>query len=151
MLFAHLSHMSLLFCLSQNRQRPFCMPKQGSWSFIESLFLCFLYLRPLRRVCTLPRFLRLSFSQDSRGFYHSARNGVAAPHGSKSLTRCRRFSPLDSLSALLAPTCLDCNDTPPIRSLTLTSRPNKVPANKRNVFHDVFLNIAHIGYCYTYL
>lgn len=89
--------------------------------------------------------LYLSFSQDSsRGFYLSARNGVAALHGSKSLTRCRRFSPLDSLSALLAPTCLDCNDTPPIRSLTLASHPNKASMNTRNVFCEVFPR-AHIN------
>lgn len=71
--------------------------------------------------------LSLSYTRESleRFFYLCAGNGRVALHGSESLTRCRRFSPLDSSSALLAPTCLDSNDALPITSLTLAFSVNK--------------------------
>lgn len=147
---------STVLSFAKPRQRPFCMSKQ--WmprlelqKAPSFLFLPFLYLRP-HRVCSPSSFFQPSFSQDSRGFYFSARNGVAALHGSKSLTRCRRFSPLDSLAALLAPTCLDCDDTPPIRSLTLASHPNKAPVNTRNVFREILpsTHTSQLSHCSKY-
>lgn len=86
----------------------------------------FVYLPTLMLSLLLPS-LSLSYNRESleRFFYLCAGNGRVALHGSESLTRCRRFSPLDSSSALLAPTCLDSNDALPITSLTLAFSLNK--------------------------
>lgn len=97
----------------------------------------FLYLRPRRVHFPSLRFSSHLSLKTREAFTLTREMASRALHGSKSLTRCRRFSPLDSLSVLLAPTCLDCNDTPPI-NLTLASRPNKVFVSIKNVFRDTY-------------
>lgn len=103
----------------RHRQRPFCMPTHaGCWNEPRTAFS-----RPLSSI--LRRSTRLTFAVG---------NDRVSLHGSESLTRRRRFSPLDSSSALLAPTCLNSSKATPI-SLTLAFRPNKAHRT-RTTFRD---------------
>lgn len=147
-----MSHTDLLFCRSLGPATPVLHADavDAGTSYVGLVSLCLSSYRPLLLFSSLsshpPRYfpfffvylptlmlplflpsLSLSYTRESleRFFYLCAGNGRVALHGSESLTRCRRFSPLDSSLALLAPTCLDSNDALPITSLTLAFSLNK--------------------------
>lgn len=136
-----------IFCETGNARFTCQSNECQDWSFahIGSLFFPYFSICVLAASVPLSRFSSHLSLKTREAFTLTREMASLALHGSKSLTRCRRFSPLDSLSVLLAPTCLDCNDTPPI-NLTLASRPNKAFVNMKNVFRDIFLS-APTGYC----